>query len=49
MGAGFFGPSSPPHLLDPGCGQTDGRRFQVLPPDLHGFDGDDDGIWGEIG
>ena len=40
MDAGFFGPSSPPYPPDLDCGQTDGRRFQVLPPDPHGFDDD---------
>jgi micrococcal nuclease len=33
---------SPPPDLD--CGQIPFRRFQVLPPDPHNFDGDHDGI-----
>jgi micrococcal nuclease len=34
---------SPPPDLD--CGQIEHRRFRVLPPDPHGFDGrDDDGL-----
>jgi micrococcal nuclease len=33
---------SPPPDLD--CGDISFRRFQVLPPDPHGFDGDHDGI-----
>jgi hypothetical protein len=33
---------SPPPDLD--CGQITQRRFQVLPPDPHRFDGDGDGI-----
>ncbi len=33
---------SPPPDLD--CPQISDRRFTVLPPDPHGFDGDDDGI-----
>jgi hypothetical protein len=33
---------SPPPDLD--CGQISFRRFKVLSPDPHGFDGDHDGI-----
>jgi micrococcal nuclease len=33
---------SPPPDLD--CGQISYRRFTVLPPDPHGFDGDNDGV-----
>ena len=33
---------SPPPDLD--CGEISHRRFKVLEPDPHGFDGDDDGI-----
>jgi len=33
---------SPPPDLD--CGQIPYRRFKVLPPDPHRFDGDHDGI-----
>ncbi len=32
---------SPPPDLD--CGEITHRRFTVLPPDPHGFDGDGDG------
>ncbi len=34
-------PSPPPDL---NCGDIPYRRFWVLPPDPHGFDGDNDGI-----
>jgi micrococcal nuclease len=34
-------PSPPPDL---NCGDIPHRRFEVLPPDPHGFDGDNDGI-----
>ena len=34
-------PSKPPDL---DCGEISFRRFKVLPPDPHGFDGDNDGI-----
>jgi len=54
-GAGDCDPSypdvcipSPPPDLD--CGQISDRRFRVLPPDPHGFDGsDDDGLGCESG
>lgn len=39
-------PPSPPDL---DCGQILERRFTVLPPDPHRFDGDDDGIGCERG
>jgi endonuclease YncB( thermonuclease family) len=34
-------PPAPPDL---NCGDIPFRRFQVLPPDPHGFDGDNDGV-----
>ena len=34
----------PPPPPDLDCGEITYRRFQVLPPDPHGFDGDHDGI-----
>jgi micrococcal nuclease len=34
-------PPAPPDL---DCGEISFRRFQVLPPDPHGFDGDNDGV-----
>jgi micrococcal nuclease len=34
----------PPYPPDLDCGQISFRRFQVVPPDPHGFDGDHDGI-----
>ncbi len=34
----------PPYPPDLDCGQIPYRRFRVLPPDPHGFDGDNDGI-----
>ena len=34
-------PPPPPNLI---CRQIDYRNFVVLPPDPHGFDGDEDGI-----
>lgn len=42
-------PSYPTLCLPPGapdldCGEIDARRFPVVPPDPHGFDGDDDGV-----
>jgi len=39
-------PPAPPDL---DCGQIRERRFQVLPPDPHGFDGDHDGVGCESG
>lgn len=38
----------PPPPPDLDCGEIPYRRFQVLPPDPHGFDGDHDGIGCEI-
>lgn len=34
----------PPNPPDLDCGQVGVRRFTVLPPDPHGFDGDHDGV-----
>ena len=34
-------PSPPPNL---NCGDISDKRFEVLPPDPHGFDRDGDGI-----
>jgi micrococcal nuclease len=34
----------PPYPPDLDCGEIGFRRFPVLPPDPHGFDGDGDGI-----
>ena len=34
----------PPPPPDLDCGEITFRRFKVLPPDPHGFDGDKDGI-----
>lgn len=34
----------PPYPPDLDCGEIAFRRFDVLPPDPHGFDGDNDGI-----
>jgi micrococcal nuclease len=34
----------PPYPPDLDCGEIPYRRFEVLPPDPHGFDGDNDGI-----
>lgn len=39
-------PSPPPDL---NCGDVAARRFQVLPPDPHGFDSDSDGVGCESG
>ncbi len=39
-------PRYPPDL---DCGEITFRRFTVLPPDPHGFDGDNDGIGCESG
>jgi micrococcal nuclease len=39
----------PPPPPDLDCGEIPFRRFQVLPPDPHGFDGDNDGIGCESG
>lgn len=39
-------PPAPPDL---DCGQIAFRRFTVLPPDPHGFDGDNDGVGCESG
>ncbi|MGB3328570.1 MAG: thermonuclease family protein [Thermomicrobiales bacterium] len=50
-GAGTCDPSYPTVCISPievsgdlDCGDITYRRFQVLPPDPHGFDGDHDGI-----
>jgi micrococcal nuclease len=34
----------PPPPPDLDCGEIGFRNFTVLPPDPHGFDGDNDGI-----
>lgn len=34
----------PPDPPDLNCGDVSDKRFEVLPPDPHGFDGDGDGI-----
>jgi len=34
----------PPNSPDLDCGEIDARRFPVLPPDPHRFDGDHDGV-----
>ena len=39
----------PPPPPDLDCGEVSHRRFTVLPPDPHGFDGDGDGIGCESG
>jgi len=39
----------PPYPPDLDCGDISFRRFQVVPPDPHGFDGDHDGIGCESG
>ncbi len=39
----------PPFPPDLDCGQIGFRRFQVVPPDPHGFDGDGDGVGCESG
>lgn len=39
----------PPPPPDLDCGQISARRFRVLPPDPHGFDGNDDGRGCESG
>lgn len=39
----------PPYPPDLNCGDIPYRRFTVLPPDPHGFDGDHDGIGCESG
>jgi hypothetical protein len=33
-----------PHSPDLDCGDIPDKNFEVLPPDPHGFDGDNDGI-----
>jgi len=39
----------PPPPTDLDCGEIPHRRFQVLPPDPHNFEGDGDGIGCESG
>lgn len=39
----------PPYPPDLNCGDIPFRRFQVLQPDRHGFDGDNDGVGCESG
>jgi len=39
----------PPYPPDLDCSQIGFRRFEVVPPDPHGFDGDHDGIGCESG
>jgi micrococcal nuclease len=39
----------PPYPPDLDCGDIPDRRFEVVPPDPHGFDGDSDGIGCESG
>ena len=39
----------PPYPPDLNCGDITFRRFTVLPPDPHGFDGDNDGVGCESG
>lgn len=39
----------PPYPPDLDCGDVSFRRFQVLPPDPHGFDGNHDGVGCESG
>ncbi|HET7092004.1 MAG TPA: hypothetical protein VFI22_00955, partial [Thermomicrobiales bacterium] len=39
----------PPPPPDLDCGQITARRFTVLPPDPHRFDGDHDGVGCESG
>jgi micrococcal nuclease len=39
----------PPYPPDLDCGDISFRRFQVLPPDPHGFDGNQDGVGCESG
>jgi hypothetical protein len=34
----------PPYPPDLNCGDISDKRFEVLPPDPHGFDGEGDGI-----
>jgi hypothetical protein len=34
----------PPYPPDLNCGDVSDKRFGVVPPDPHGFDGDRDGI-----
>ncbi len=55
-GAGECDPSYPNVCIPPievtgdlDCGQISYRRFEVLPPDPHGFDGDSDGVGCESG
>jgi micrococcal nuclease len=39
----------PPYPPDLDCGEVGFRRFTVVPPDRHGFDGDHDGVGCESG
>lgn len=39
----------PPYRPDLNCGDISQRRFRVVEPDLHRFDGDNDGIGCESG
>ena len=39
----------PPKPPDLNCGDISHRRFKVLQPDPHGFDGDKDGVGCESG
>jgi hypothetical protein len=42
--ASYPGVCIPPYPPDLNCGDVSFRRFAVVPPDPHGFDGDNDGI-----
>ncbi len=39
----------PPYPPDLDCGEIGYSNFRVVPPDPHGFDGDNDGIGCEVG
>lgn len=45
----YLGVCIPPFPPDLDCGEISERRFTVLPPDPHGFDGDNDGVGCESG
>ena len=47
--ASYPGVCIPPAPPDLDCGQIAYRRFAVVPPDPHGFDGDSDGVGCESG